>query len=114
MKILKQHTDQAILTEIGERLSRARLDKNLSQAQLALEAGVSKRTIERMEAGESVQITSFVRVLRALGRIEALDGIIPESDGRPMDLLRRQGKRRQRAARSEESGGDKPWSWGED
>lgn len=114
MKILKQHTDQAILTEVGDRLSRARLDKNLSQAQLALEAGVSKRTIERMEAGESVQITSFVRVLRALGRIEALDAIIPESDGRPMDLLRRQGKRRQRAAPSQSDETEQPWSWGDD
>jgi transcriptional regulator with XRE-family HTH domain len=77
MDISKQYTDLAILSEIGERVGRRRLDRNLTQARLATAAGVSKRTIERMEKGESVQLTSFVQILRALDLVDRLDMLIP-------------------------------------
>ena len=51
MKITKQATDEVILGELGGRLAKIRLDRNLTQAQLATQAGVSKRTVERLEAG---------------------------------------------------------------
>ena len=116
MKLSKQNTDQAILTEIGDRATRARLNRNLSQAQLASKAGVSKRTLERLEKGESVQLTNFIRLLRALDRMDAFDQILNEGDVRPMDLLRRQGKPRRRASgeRREAPKTDAPWTWGED
>ena len=69
MKIEKQLNDAAILKEIGERIAQRRLDLQLSQADLAEEAGLSKRTVERMEAGESTQLSSMIRVLRALNLI---------------------------------------------
>jgi len=75
--ISKQYTDLAILSEIGERVSRCRLDRNLTQAKLAEAADVSKRTIERMEKGESVQLTSFVQILRALDLVDRLDALVP-------------------------------------
>src|SRR3989304_2190643 len=51
MKLSKQLTDEAILREVGSRLAGARLARNLTQAALAEEAGVSKRTVERLAAG---------------------------------------------------------------
>ena len=39
MDISKQYTDLAILSEIGERVGRCRLDRNLTQAKLAAVAG---------------------------------------------------------------------------
>ena len=59
--------DPAALAELGRRLARQRLDRNLSQDDLAREAGVSKRTLHRMEHGHSAQMTNWIRVLRALG-----------------------------------------------
>ena len=53
MKITPELTDSAVLHELGERLSRRRIDAGLTQAELAHEAGVSKRSVERIEAGES-------------------------------------------------------------
>ena len=52
MKITKQATDAAVLTELGGRLTRLRLERNLTQAQLAEQAGVSKRTVQRLESGD--------------------------------------------------------------
>ena len=52
MKIETAFSDQAILQELGARIANTRLERNLTQADLAKEAGVSKRTVERLESGE--------------------------------------------------------------
>ena len=115
MKISKLLSDELILTELGNRLGRARLDRQLSQAKLAEQAGVSKRTIERIEAGASAQSVSLVRILRVLDRLSNLDRLIPESGPSPLDLLKRKGKIRKRASSSRQSKvADKPWSWDDD
>ena len=64
MKISKLLADDAILTEIGERVARRRLDLQLTQAEMAEQAGVAKRTVERIEAGASAQMSSIIRILR--------------------------------------------------
>ena len=51
-------SDGAVLNLLGERLGRHRLDHNLTQADLAAAAGVSKRTVERLEAGGSTQLSN--------------------------------------------------------
>jgi transcriptional regulator with XRE-family HTH domain len=117
MKIEVRNSDAAVLKELGTRLSRNRLERNMSQAQLALEAGVSKTTVERLEAGRSVKLESFVRILRALGQLELLDRLLPEPLPSPIQRARLHGKRRQRAtgrrgrAQPDEQA---PWQWGSD
>lgn len=121
MRISGQTTDLGILSEIGERLSRARLNRNLTQAELAEEAGVSKRTIERAEKGESVQLTSFIRILRALGLGDKIDLLVPEPRLSPMAQLEAKGKERQRAsgerakgsADRKKEGSTETWTWDE-
>lgn len=112
MKISKLIADDAILTELGKRLAQRRLSLQLTQADVAEEAGVAKRTIERIEAGHSAQMSSIIRMLRALDGLPGLDSVISESGPRPMDQVKRKGKVRQRASkrgRSKLSG--KPWTW---
>jgi len=58
--------ENAPLATLGHRLEQRRLARDLTQATLAREAGVSKSTIERLENGASVQLANLVRVLRAL------------------------------------------------
>jgi transcriptional regulator with XRE-family HTH domain len=114
MRIENENSDRAVLDELGARLARTRLEQNTSQEQLAAAAGVSKSTVERIETGREVKLTSFVRVLRALGRLELLDRLLPEPLPSPIERIRIQGKRRQRAAeprREEELPGEQPWRW---
>jgi putative transcriptional regulator len=109
--------DDLVLRELGERLARTRLERNLSQAELAKEAGVSKRTIERVEAGEAVKSDSLIRVLRGLGRLEVLDRLVPEPLPSPVERLRLQGRRRRRAGASRaprDSTATEPWRWGDE
>ena len=54
MVIRSSLSDGAVLEELGRRLEAIRLGRNQTQAQLARQAGVSKRTIERLESGAVV------------------------------------------------------------
>lgn len=115
MKIAKGLTDEAVLAEIGARIAGRRLALGLSQAEVAEQAGVGKRTVERIEAGESAQVSSFIRILRVLDALPGLEGAIPEAGPRPMELLQRKGKARQRApGRRALPRQEKPWSWGDE
>jgi len=112
---IKTMTDDAVLEEIGRRLGRRRLALQLTQAKLAEQAGVSKRTVERVEAGVGAQTLSLVRILRVLDLLQGLDQLIPETGPRPMDLLKLKGKERQRASsRRTANQTGKTWSWGDD
>jgi transcriptional regulator with XRE-family HTH domain len=112
MKIEKLMTDSAILSELGKRLTRRRLDWNLTQATLAHQAGISKRTVERIEAGASAQMSSVIRICRVLDLMPGLDQLIPPSGPRPMDLLKLKGKSRQRASPKRRSSvADDSWTW---
>ncbi len=112
MKLTKLLTDEAILAEFGERIARRRLDLSMTQAALAEQAGISKRTIERIEAGSSAQLSSLIRVFRELDLLSALDRMIPEVVPRPMELLKHKGKARQRASsRKKPDRAEKEWSW---
>jgi len=108
-------TDQAVLAELGDRFSRLRLQRNLTQAQLAREAGVSKRTVIRLESGESSQVTNLIRVVRALGLLGNLDAFVPPPLSSPLAQLRSQKKERRRASPGVTKSGPPPqWIWGDD
>src|SRR6478735_6898424 len=114
MKISAELTDQALLQELGERLARARIDLDLTQAALAEKSGVAKRTIERLESGEAAtQLSGFLRVCRALGLLERIDLMLPEPTPGPMAQLKQQGHLRQRATGRKAAGEPKKWTWGE-
>jgi transcriptional regulator with XRE-family HTH domain len=115
VKIEKEMSDDVILGELGHRLSRIRLDKNITQAQLAAQAGVSKRTIERLESGAvAAQLSGFIRVCRVLGLLEKFDLLVPEPVPSPLAQLKYRGRERQRAWVVREPGPAKrKWEWGE-
>jgi transcriptional regulator with XRE-family HTH domain len=115
MQIQPEFTDELILQEIGKRLAQARLERNLSQAQLAEAAGISKRTLERLESGStSTQLPTFIRATRALGLLPGFDKAIPQPVPSPIELVKLQGKKRKRASQKRvEKKTSKKWTWGD-
>ena len=107
-------TDEGLLKLIGERLARQRLTKNLTQQQLAEQAGLGVRTVQRLELGEAAtQLSGFVRVCRVLGLVERFDALIPEQVASPIAQLKLQGRQRKRArSRKAVPGEPKKWTWG--
>jgi transcriptional regulator with XRE-family HTH domain len=114
MPIQRLMTDEALLRELGHRIAQQRLDRNLSQAQLAEQAGISKRTLERLEAGAAAtQLSLFLRVLRQLDLLERLDLLIPEPQPSPLALLELQKAGRKRASRRRIAKPAGSWAWGQ-
>jgi transcriptional regulator with XRE-family HTH domain len=115
MRIDSMITDEALLRLMGERLSALRLARNLTQRQLAEQAGLGLRTVQRLELGEAAtQLSGFIRVCRVLGLVENLETFIPQPAVSPMEQLKLAGRQRQRATGKNTSpGGSKKWTWGE-
>jgi transcriptional regulator with XRE-family HTH domain len=116
MEFDSRPSDSAVLEEIGRRLEALRLGRNQTQAQLARQAGVSKRTIERLESGAvAVQLSGFVRVCRALELFDRLDVFVPEPLVSPIALLKLRGRNRRRASGKPAPGlAPKAWTWGDE
>jgi transcriptional regulator with XRE-family HTH domain len=118
MKITSDLTDMAVLHEIGDRVERRRIDAGLTQAQLAEESGISKRTVERVEAGHSTDFVMLLRVLRVLKLFEALDQLVPDLPQSPLMLLKSRGRARKRVGHSRPAPDGTatpkpatPWKW---
>jgi transcriptional regulator with XRE-family HTH domain len=120
MRITSDLTDKAVLHEIGDRLARRRIDAGLTQAQLAEEAGISKRTVERIEAAHSTDFVMLLRVLRVLKLLEELDQVVPDLPQSPLAILKSRGRARKRVGHSRRPQDGtaaprpaQPWKWRE-
>jgi transcriptional regulator with XRE-family HTH domain len=116
MKLTKQAADEAVLRELGERLARVRLEHNLTQAQLATQAGVSKSTVQRLESGSvATQLSGFIRVCRVLDLVERFELLILEPVPSPVAQLKLAGKKRRRASTAKPPAPPaKKWQWGDE
>ena len=93
----RANTPTAIAEELGERLKRARLNRDMTQSEVAERAGVSRLAVLNAEKGD-VRLKVLVAVLSALGLAGQLDLFLPSQDVSPIQLARLKGKARQRAS----------------
>lgn len=115
MKIDANLIDSAVGEELGRRLTAIRLSQNLSQRQLADQAGLGVRTIQRLEQGSAAtQLSGLIRVCRALGLMDRLDQIFAEPPASPLEQLRLKERTRRRASGSRKAeAAPAKWTWGE-
>jgi putative transcriptional regulator len=90
----------AIAEQLGERLKQARLNADLTQAEVASRTGLNRRTILNAEKGK-VQLKSLVAILQSLGMVEQINIFLPVQEISPLQLAKLKGKKRQRASRSQ-------------
>lgn len=113
MKISNTLTDKAVMAELGKRLADTRLDRNLLQVELAESAGISTRTLERIEAGHSVQLTNFIRLCRALDLAGNFEALVPPIPISPIEQVKLQQRKRRRAAPAKPAQpSNQKWTWG--
>ena len=122
-----------IVASLGRELETVRLQHNISQAELAREAGVSRRTITRMAEGKAISLDSFVRVLKALKLVDNLAVLLPDTSVSPLEMVARANERsrpylvtsnpasitagvngKKRRVRRKTKVANKPWSWGDE
>jgi len=89
----------AIVEELGNRLKQARLNADLTQAEVASRSGLSRRTILNAEKGK-VQLENLVAILVAMDMADQLNMFLPVQEISPLQLAKLKGKKRKRASKS--------------
>jgi len=92
-------TDQAVAAEIGQRIDQLRLERNMTQQQIADAVGMSRVSYAKLVAGQA-KFANVIAVLRALDQLALLDSFVPEAVFSPLEQLKMKGKQRQRASGS--------------
>jgi len=106
-------TSAQIEAALCKRLESIRLTRNMTQEQLAEEAGLSLRTIGRLEKGQGVSLDTFIRVLMALKIQHNLEALLPDPSVRPIERVGIGTGKRKRARPAKPSREQPTWSWGD-
>jgi len=103
-----------LMKELGMRLKDIRIAMSLTQKQAAERAGISSKTLERIENGENVRVEGILNLLRAMDLLDNLDILIPEQNITPT-MQHDYGKKRMRATpiKSKEKVNSE-WKWGDE
>ncbi|MEQ8392943.1 MAG: helix-turn-helix transcriptional regulator [Thalassospira sp.] len=70
--------------DIAQRLNRYRIHLELTQQELADEAGISVPTLSRLLNAKGATLDTFLRVLKAMNLLEAMAAYIPEPRDSPL------------------------------
>lgn len=107
----KQKDYQEYIKELGQRIKIYRIMKEMSQQDLEDKAGVSKRSISRLEQGESVQLENLFKILLALDLGENIDLLVPDEAKRPGFYLKKSESKNKRVRKKTEKNNFK---WGDE
>ncbi|MDO4160910.1 MAG: helix-turn-helix transcriptional regulator [Prevotellaceae bacterium] len=82
-----------IVRILGSRFREYRMRCNLTQSEAAERAGVAKSTLQKFESGNAcnMSITTLILLLKVVGRINALEELLPELPESPY-LIRNEKK----------------------
>lgn len=78
MKIQFFMSDQEIMREMGLRLKKRRVERNLTQGELAKKASVALQTVVRVEQGKGGSLQTLIRIMREIGGADTLEGWVSE------------------------------------
>ena len=93
-------SDAAILREMGAFVKTTRIDRNLTQDEVAYQAAISRSTLSFMERGENTALTNLLKVLRVLDALYVFSQFRVIEKISPMQLAKEEERRRKRASRS--------------
>ena len=93
-------TDKQIIDILALRFKDYRIRKHYTQKELAIKGGVSLNSIQKIEQGEWVSMRVLLPALRALKLTGNLEMLIPDVSFSPIQLLQKQGAKKQRVKKS--------------
>jgi transcriptional regulator with XRE-family HTH domain len=96
-------TAEELQEELGGRLRRLRVNKDLDQATVASKAGISVRSLRSLENGTGSNLRTLMLVLKTLDSLDGIDALAPVPTISPMAMLKRV-PQRQRVRRSRTRG----------
>ncbi len=104
-------SSETIENVLGKRIDEIRLKRNITQVQLAREAGVSRSTVTRLaREDKGISLDSFIRILKALHLESNLEKLLPDSDLSPLEELEKNSRPSRQRARVRKKD-QKKWTW---
>jgi len=79
---------QELQTELGRRMRQLRLSRNIDQRAAAEKAGVTRASLQNLEAGRGSSLQTLLRILKALNYLEGIEILAPEPTVNPLALLK--------------------------
>lgn len=71
--------DAKIIIELGKQLKQMRLNRNISQSQLAEDSGIDRVTISKIENGRPASLMSWIQLTRAFDKLHVWEAFEEES-----------------------------------
>lgn len=102
---------QEFIKELGQKIKTYRVMKEMTQQDLMDQSGVSKRSISRLEQGESVQVDNLFKILLALDLGDNIELLVPDQTKRPSYYLEKSGNKPKRVRKKTEK---KDFKWGDE
>jgi transcriptional regulator with XRE-family HTH domain len=113
MRIDYYSSTNDVLAEIGRRIKAERIEMSLTQEEMAERVNVSARTISNTENGKDVSFSTVIDILRAMGKLQSLDVLLPETQIRPSQIMAI-GKPRERVKKNKKPSAASEWKWGDE
>ncbi|MBD8918322.1 MAG: helix-turn-helix domain-containing protein [Lachnospiraceae bacterium] len=107
----KQKDYREYIRELGQKIKTYRIMKELSQQELEDKTGVSKRSISRLEQGESVQVDNLFKILLALDLGDNIELLVPDQTKRPSFYLEKTDNKPKRVRKKTEKN---EFKWGDE
>jgi len=107
----RQNDYQEYIKELGQKIKLYRIMKEMSQQDLEDRTGVSKRSISRLEQGESVQLENLFKILLALDLGDHIDLLVPDQTKRPSFYIEKTDKKNRRVRKKTEKN---TFKWGDE
>lgn len=102
---------QEYVKDLGRKIKLYRISMEMSQQELADKTGISKRSISRIEQGESVQISSLFTILIALNLGDNIEMLVPDQSKRPSYYLEKTNDTPKRVRKKTEK---RDFKWGDE
>lgn len=80
-------TNHEIASDLGKQIKNARLQINRTQADIAMQANVSRRALQALEAGDGSSLETFIAVCRCIGKTDWIYTFAPTPTVNPMLVL---------------------------
>jgi len=105
-------SDGAILKRIGQYVKSKRIERDLTQDNVAERAAISRSTLSLLERGENIAFSNLLKILRVLDALYVLEQFQVSDQISPIQIAKEDEKRRKRASRGTRGGdNNNNWEW---
>jgi predicted transcriptional regulator len=74
-------TDEDIIRDLAEQVDKIRIEHHMKETEMEESAGISRKTFYNFKQGSTgTSLKNFIRFLRAVGELERLKLMFPESE----------------------------------